>query len=154
MPSYEFRSNGVVVSTDASKIDMQFVLKSLAQSYWADTRPEELVRRTWEHSLAFGVYNEATGVQVAMMRVVTDFGNYAHVFDVWVDPKHRSKGYSKLLMSFLMSYPELKHVKRFQLTTSDAHKLYNRYGFDTLQSPEKFLEYFRNQDIPPPNLGI
>ncbi|GAB5586251.1 hypothetical protein Unana1_01151 [Umbelopsis nana] len=133
---------------------MQFVLKSLAQAYWANTRPDGLVRRTWDHSLGFGVYDEVTGTQMAMMRVVTDYGHYCHVFDVWVDPNHRSKGYSKLLMSFLMTYPELKDVKRFQLTTSDAHTLYNRYGFDTLRSPNKFLEYFRNQDTPPPNMGI
>ncbi|KAH8554763.1 hypothetical protein BGW37DRAFT_209615 [Umbelopsis sp. PMI_123] len=155
MPCYEYRSNGVIISSDTSLIDMDFVLKSLKQSYWANTRPEATVRRCWAHSLGLGVYEEATGTQVAMMRVVTDYGIYAHVFDVWVDPSHRGKGYSKLMMSFLMAYPELTSVIRYQLTTADAHTLYNQYGFSHLKNPERFLEIFKAVDtVEEPSIGI
>ncbi|CAM0140060.1 hypothetical protein VKS41_005778 [Umbelopsis sp. WA50703] len=146
MPCYEFQHGEVDVSTDASRIDMDFVVRSLKLSYWAGTRPVEIVRRTWSHSLQFGIYERLSGTQVAMMRVVTDYGHYAHCFDVWVDPQHRGKGYSKLLMSFYMDYPELKDVTRFQLTTWDAHTLYGKYGFAQLKEPERFLELKRNLD--------
>lgn len=149
MPCYEFQHDAVIVSTDASRTDMDFVERSLKSSYWAGTRPKELVRRTWSHSLQFGIYEQSSGAQIAMMRVLTDYGHYAHSFDVWVDPEHRGKGYSKLLMSFYMDYPELKDVNRFQLSTKDAHALYGQYGFAQLKEPERFMEMKRHVDVRP-----
>jgi GNAT superfamily N-acetyltransferase len=146
MPCYEHRFNGMIVSSDSTLIDMDFVLKSLKQAYWANTRSEATVRRAWAHSIGLGIYDEKTGTQVAMMRVVTDYAVYAHVFDVWVDPGHRGKGYSKVMMSFFMSYPELRSVIRLQLTTADAHTLYSQFGFNQLKNPERFLETWRAVD--------
>ncbi|KAI9280591.1 hypothetical protein BC943DRAFT_383144 [Umbelopsis sp. AD052] len=146
MPCYEHRFDGLVISSDTTKIDMNFVISSLKQSYWAGTRPETDVRRSWAHSIGMGLYDEKTGTQVAMMRVVTDYAVYAHAFDVWVDPNHRGKGYSKAMMSFFMSYPELKSVVRLQLTTADAHGLYQQFGFSHLRHPERFLEKWTGVD--------
>ncbi|KAI8581306.1 hypothetical protein K450DRAFT_232421 [Umbelopsis ramanniana AG] len=155
MPCYEHRFDGLVISSDSTLIDMDFVIKSLKQSYWAGTRPEAVVRRAWAHSIGMGIYDEKTGAQVAMMRVVTDFAVYAHAFDVWVDPNHRGKGYSKVMMSFFTSYPELKSVIRIQLTTSDAHTLYSQFGFGHLKHPERFLEVWRDADTSAkPDIGI
>jgi GNAT superfamily N-acetyltransferase len=146
MPCYEHRFDGMVVSTDSTRVDMDFVLRSLKQAYWANNRPESMVRQAWAHSMGLGIYDEKTGEQVAMMRVVTDYAVYAHFFDVWVDPNHRGKGYSKVMLSFVMSYPGISSVFRFQLSTSDAHTLYRQYGFDSLRNPDRFLEAFKTAD--------
>ena len=45
------------------------------ESYWAQGRSMETVRKSIEHSLCFGVY--AADQQVGFARVVTDYATFA-----------------------------------------------------------------------------
>jgi hypothetical protein len=39
-----------------------------------------------------------------------------------------------------MNYPKLEIVKVWRLATTDAHKLYEQFGFKPLANPEKMME--------------
>jgi len=60
--------------------------------------------------------------------------------DVFITEIHPGKGYSKILMDYIMNYPELEDLKIWRLATSDGHKLYDKYGFKQLENPEKLME--------------
>ncbi len=136
--SREWRSGGYVISTDASRLDLRTVHDSLKNSYWAAGVPFDVVERSVENSIAFGVYDSEA--QVGFARVVTDRATFAYLADVFVLEAHRGRGLGKWLMETILSHPELQGLRRWMLATRDAHELYRRHGFDGLDSPEIFME--------------
>jgi GNAT superfamily N-acetyltransferase len=136
----EFKRDDFIISTDASRLDVDCIHKYLSEeSYWAKGRPLSVVQRTIEHSLCFGVYQGEQ--QVGFARVVTDYGTFAWIADVFILPSHRGYGLGKWLIDCIVTHPELQGMRRFLLATRDAHDLYRTYGgFQPLRAPERFME--------------
>jgi GNAT superfamily N-acetyltransferase len=108
------------------------------RSYWALGRPLEIVRRSIENSLCFGVYEGDR--QVGFARVVTDYATFAWLCDVFVLESYRGQGLGKWLIETVAVHPALQSLRLFLLATSDAHELYQRYGgFEVLTHPEKWM---------------
>jgi predicted acetyltransferase len=72
--------------------------------------------------------------------VITDYIVFAYVMDVFITEKYRGKGYSSILIGSMMNEPLLKNVKIGRLATTDAHFLYEKFGFTKLNHPEKMME--------------
>jgi GNAT superfamily N-acetyltransferase len=132
------------VSTDQSRLDIPLIYRYLSeQSTWAVGISRPVVERAIENSLCFGGYVD--GRQIAFARVVTDYATFGNLVDVFVVPEYRGRGYGKLLMRTVMEHPSLQKLRRFTLATTDAHGLYERFGFTPLQRPETMMErYFPN----------
>lgn len=127
------------VSTDRTKLDVPMIYRFLSESStWAVGISRAAVERAIESSLCFGGYID--GRQIAFARVVTDFATTAHLCDVFVLPEYRGQGYAKQLIRVVMEHPSLQRLRRFTLNTSDAHSLYERFGFTPLQRPEMAME--------------
>ncbi|MGZ4815932.1 MAG: GNAT family N-acetyltransferase [Terriglobales bacterium] len=129
-------------STDPARLDLDVIHGFLTNSYWAKGISREVVARSIEHSLCFGVY-DGSGAQVGFARVVSDFATYAYVADVFVLESHRGSGLGKLLMESIVKHPELQGLRRWNLTTRDAHALYTQFGFTPLKFPERYMEILR-----------
>ena len=128
-----------LISTDRSRLDVELIHDFLSRtSYWASGRTLDVVQRSIENSLAFGIYME--NHQVGFARVVTDYATFAWVADVFVLPEHRGRGLSKWLMEVMLSHPRLQGFRRWVLATKDAHALYARFGFIPLHRPERWME--------------
>ena len=128
-----------LISTDRSRLDIELVHNFLSKTtYWAVGRTRDVVQRSIENSLSFGVYKG--NVQVGFARVVTDYATFAWIADVFVLPEHRGHGLSKWLMEVLLSHPQLQGFRRWVLATKDAHTLYERFGFIPLHRPERWME--------------
>ena len=128
----------ITVSTDKNKLNVPFIQNFLKDVYWAAGRTIEEVQTTIESSFCFGIYLD--DVQIGFARVITDYVVFAYVMDVFIDEKHRGKGYSSILIDNLLKEPQLKEVKIWRLATSDAHFLYKKFGFNALAHPEKMME--------------
>ena len=127
------------ISTDRSRLDIDLIHNYLSnESYWASGRSREVVARSIDNSLPFGIYKD--GAQVGFARIVTDYATFAWVADVFVLPEHRSRGLSKWLMEVILAHPRLQGFRRWVLSTKDAHELYERYGFIKLHRPERWME--------------
>lgn len=126
------------VSTDKSKLNVPFIQDFLKDIYWAAGRTIDEVQRTIDSSVCFGIYLD--DVQIGFARVITDYVVFAYVMDVFITEEHRGKGYSSVLISAMMEEPVLKEVKIWRLATSDAHFLYEKFGFKPLAHPEKMME--------------
>ncbi len=128
----------ITVSTDKSKLDVPFIQNFLKDIYWAAGRTMEEVQTTIDSSFCFGIY--LNDKQIGFCRVITDYVVFAYVMDVFIDENHRGKGYSSILINAMMNEPKLQEVKIWRLATSDAHFLYEKFGFKNLAHPEKMME--------------
>ncbi|GAB0116018.1 GNAT family N-acetyltransferase [Acidisoma sp. 7E03] len=133
---------GYVISTDPERLDLAAIHRYLAgESYWARGISRDLVARSLQHSLCFGLYHH--GAQAGLARVVTDRATFALLADVFVLETHRGQGLSKRLVERVTAHPDLQGLRRWILVTSDAHGLYAQYGFTPLAEPGRFMEIAR-----------
>ena len=128
----------ITVSTDKAKLDVPFIQNFLKNIYWASGRTIDEVQTTIDSSFCFGIY--LNDKQIGFARVVTDYVVFAYLMDVFIAEEHRGKGYSSILIEAMMNESELKQVKIWRLATSDAHFLYEKFGFKALAHPEKMME--------------
>jgi len=135
----EHQRGDFLVSTDRSRLDLDIVHGFLTNCYWAKGIPREVVKRSIEHALCFGVY-DAGGLQVGFARVVSDFATFAYLGDVFVLESHRGRGLSKWLMECIMAHPDLQGLRRWILLTRDAHGLYSQFGFTPVKAAERYME--------------
>ena len=127
------------ISTDPARLNLDLIHHYLStETYWASGRDREVVQRSIENSLPFGVYRGRE--QVGFARVVTDYATFAWIADVFILPEHRSQGLSKWLMEVMIEHPRLQGFRRWVLATKDAHGLYEKYGFIKLHRPERWME--------------
>ena len=140
----EIQKEGYIISTDRTKIDVNKLHDFLSHSYWAEGIPMDVMKKSIENSLCFGLYfkNE----QIGFARVVTDFATYAYLADVFIAEEERGKGLSKWMMKVIIDHPQLQGLRRFMLATRDAHGLYAQYGFSPLKKPDRWMEC-HNPDV-------
>jgi GNAT superfamily N-acetyltransferase len=120
--------NFYVISDDRARLDMEFVHKSLASTYWAVDRPRAVSARSWANCLCFGIY-APNGKSAGFGRLLTDYALRAHLGDVFIHPDARGRGLGKALVETILGHPDLATVMHWTLVTADAHGLYARYGF-------------------------
>ncbi len=135
----EYRRGEFLISTSRERLSLDVVHAFLTNCYWAEGIPREVVARSIEHSLCFGIY-EGSGTQVGFARVVSDFATVAYLGDVFVLESHRGRGLSKWLMQCIMEHPALQNLRRWILLTRDAHGLYSQFGFTPVKAPERYME--------------
>jgi GNAT superfamily N-acetyltransferase len=131
-------SDHLIIDTDRRKLDFELIHHFLGSSYWAAGIPREVVQRSIENSLCFGVYEGER--QVGFARVITDYATFAWLADVFIVESHRGRGLSKRLMEAIFAEPRLQGLRRWMLATRDAHALYSRYGFRPLAAPDRMME--------------
>jgi GNAT superfamily N-acetyltransferase len=133
-----------VISADKSMLRIHDIVAMLRKSYWAAERSEEAIMKSIENSLCFGVYHGDK--QISFGRMITDYSTFAYLCDVIINEEYRGQGIGKALVNYIIEYPALQEVKTMLLTTSDAHKLYEKYGFANLENPSKLM-IRRKKDI-------
>jgi len=138
----EYRRGEFLVSTSRERLDLHVIHGFLTNCYWAKGIPREIVMRSIEGSLCFGLY-ESGGAQIGFARVISDFATVAYVGDVFVLESHRGRGLSKWLMQCIMEHPALQNLRRWILLTRDAHGLYSQFGFTPVKAPELYMELHR-----------
>jgi GNAT superfamily N-acetyltransferase len=138
----EYRRGEFVISTDRERLNLEAVHGFLTNCYWAKGIPREVVERSMEHALCFGIY-DGEGAQVGFARVISDFATIAYVGDVFVLETHRGRGLGKWLMQCITQHPALQNLRRWILTTRDAHGLYSQVGFTPVKAPERYMELHR-----------
>lgn len=136
--SYELKRGEFTISTDAARLDLKLIHDFLTTSYWAAGVPADVVARSIEHSLSFGVYHGDR--QVGFARVITDRATFAYLADVFIIEAYRGQGLAKWLVEVVVAHPDLEGLRRWMLATRDAHTLYGKVGFTGLKAPERWME--------------
>ena len=115
----------------ADKMELAQVMALLKQTYWADRRSEEQVRSSMEHSRCYGVYLEEAQKLVGFARVITDCSTTYYLCDVIIDGEYQKKGLGRALVSYIEEHPDYQGLRGI-LITRDAHGLYEKFGYETL----------------------
>jgi GNAT superfamily N-acetyltransferase len=140
----EQRRGEFLLSTDPARLDVGLIHSFLTDCYWAKGIPLEIVARSIENSLCFGIYGNDQ--QVGFARVISDFSTYAYVGDVFILEPFRGHGLGKWIMQAIMQHPRLQGLRRWSLVTRDGHGLYAQLGFTHLESPDRYME-IHNPDV-------
>jgi GNAT superfamily N-acetyltransferase len=135
--NHEWTRDEYLICTDPARLDVGVIQRFLSESYWAVGVPVDVVKRSIEHSLPFGLYRE--GRQIGFARVITDYATFAYLADVFVLDEFRGEGLGKWLIEVVVSHPELAGLRRWMLATRDAHGLYRKSGFTELSQPELWM---------------
>jgi N-acetylglutamate synthase-like GNAT family acetyltransferase len=128
---FEQNFDDVLISSDKTLLNIQFIYHYLTtESYWAKDIPLATVEMAIENSIYFGVYRSNN--QIGFARVVTDKATFAYLADVFIIKEHQGNGFAKHLMNTIHLHPELLGLRRWYLTTRDAHSLYAQFGWQPI----------------------
>ena len=133
------RDDGLTLSDDANRLDLDRICAWLASSYWASDRDRAQIERSLAGSLPYGVYAPG-GEQVALTRATTDGATFAWIGDVVVDEAWRGKGIGTWMMRGVIDHLTGLGVPRLVLATRDAHGVYEQVGFTPLRRPDFYME--------------
>ncbi|MFI5130523.1 MAG: GNAT family N-acetyltransferase [Chitinophagales bacterium] len=145
------------ITTDKNLMDIDFIHRFLATSYWAEGITKEIISKCVRGSLCFGVFENQKNVmpdrpqgpvgrQVGFARMVTDEATFAYLADVFIADDHRGKGLSKWLMEVILAHDGLQGLRRILLATRDAHGLYAQFGFTPLSFTDRWMQ-IHNPDV-------
>ncbi len=149
MTHFVSRDDGLVLSDDPARLDIDRVCVWLAASYWANERDRATIERSIANSRPYGVYTP-DGEHIALARVTTDLASFAWIGDVVVDEAWRGKGIGTWLMREVVDHLAAIGVPRLVLTTRDAHGVYERTGFGPLRVPATWMEIDTRRNRPNP----
>jgi len=138
MTAFELRRGEYLISTDRALIDVDLAYEWLAESYWAKGITRDIVARSIDGSISFGVYSD--GAMVGFARVITDGATFAYLADVYVAEHERRNGLGKWIVEACLAHPDAQGLRRWMLGTLDAHSLYEQFGFRPLGTPERWME--------------
>jgi len=128
------------ISADPARLDAARVHHWLStDAYWALGRSREKQDLAIAGSLNFGAYDTVTGEQAGYARVVTDRATFAWLCDVYVAPAARGRGLGTALVEAVRDHLEPYGLRRVMLATDDAHGLYEKVGFRTLEDPGRWM---------------
>ncbi len=136
----EYKRDNFTISDDASRLDVDAICDFLSRSYWANKRPRDLIEKSIQHSLNFGVYDNSK--QIGFARVVTDRSVFAYLCDVFIHEQYRGHSLGKWMMECILVHPDLQGLRRWCLLTQDAHGLYQQFGFTELNDPVRWMEKY------------
>lgn len=127
------------ISTDKTLLDINMIHHFLGnESYWAQNITIKEVTESINSSLCFGLF--LNNMQIGFARLITDNTTFGYLCDLFIIASYRKKGYSKILMKYIMAHNVVKKLKKLLLITADAHFLYERFGFINITKPEQFME--------------
>lgn len=127
----------IEIDTKIERLNIDYIYEFIVHSYWGKDRSREIMETCISHSLNFGVYLDNR--QIGYARLVTDYGQFAYLMDLFIDEQQRGKGFSKELMKYILNYEPLKTIHVWRLSTTDAHSLYEQFGFKHIESPENSM---------------
>ena len=112
-------------------IKVEDVVRLLKMTYWADSRPVEKIDKSMENSKCVGLYVDGVERLVGFARVISDYATTYYLCDVIIDEDYQHKGLGKALVSYVVSMPDYEGLRGL-LVTKDAHKLYEKYGYEII----------------------
>lgn len=130
---------GPHITTDLDEIDLDVVHRWLStDAFWAIGRSRGTVEQAARFSLNFGALDPDGGL-IGYARVVTDYTTFGWLCDVYVPLVARGRGVGLTLAIAVADRLRPMKLTRVLLSTSDAHELYVKVGFERLGNSENLM---------------
>lgn len=134
---HEVANGDVVASDDPDRIDFAVLHGFLTHSYWAQDIPRDLVEKSVSNSCSMGLYTDE--LMIGFARAVTDYATFAYLGDVFVEETWRGRGFGLFISRCVVEHPRLQGLRRWILSTKDAHGVYAKLGFGPLANPDAIM---------------
>jgi len=134
----EWTRESYLLTDDKSKLDLETIARLLASTYWAADRPRSVIEKSLANSVCLGLFRD--GQQIGFARAVTDYATFTWICDLIIDPGHRRRGLGKWLVQTIIEHPLLQTRSQI-LATRDAHRLYDRFGFEPTEFMKRLIDY-------------
>jgi len=134
----QFQRGSFTLTTDRQQIDFAAALALLRGTSWGGSLTLAVLERAAANSVCFGLYEGQALIGFA--RAVTDLATYAYLTDVVIDEAKRSQGLGNWLIKCVLAHPDLQHLRRIALLTSDAQALYLPFGFQAGSGTKTYME--------------
>jgi ribosomal protein S18 acetylase RimI-like enzyme len=124
---------------DPVRVDRDTLWQFLStEAYWGRWRTRSVVEQQLDSAWrVVGVYDSASGAMIGFARAVSDGAGFAYLADVYIDKEFRGQGLGMELVATMIDRGPGASF-RWTLHTSDAHGLYERFGFT--QPDRTYLE--------------
>jgi GNAT superfamily N-acetyltransferase len=124
---------------DPGRVDRDTLWAFLStEAYWGRWRTRSVVEQQLESAWrVVGVYQGGSGTMIGFARAVSDGAGFAYLADVYIDKEFRGQGLGVELVATMIDRGPGASF-RWTLHTSDAHGLYQRFGFT--QPDRTYLE--------------
>ena len=139
MAVFEAEKNGVLLTNDPEKVNLEEICDLIEKQYWGPSRVRRTTKKAFENSYSFVLVKD--DVLVGYARVVTDFVTCAYIEDVVVDDCLRGQGIGQWMIHEIMHCPDLAEQHRWLLMTVDAQTFYQKLGFTAPGHPDWIMEY-------------
>ena len=120
------------IINDPDKIKSEEVLRLLKMTYWANNRTMEQIEESMASSFCYGLFLAEEERLVGFARVISDLATTYYLCDVIIDPEYQHQGLGMALVSHIVSLPQYRKLRGI-LLTKDAHRLYEKFGFETVK---------------------
>lgn len=128
---YEAKGDGdIIIKCGAQNMHLHQVHDLLKQTVWAFDRPKDVIEKSMNHSLCYGVFLKADDRQIGFARVITDYTTHYYLCDVVIDTQYRKKGIGKKMLQAILENKEFDGMLGM-LITEEAEGFYQPYGFRT-----------------------
>jgi len=124
--------NEFLISDETELLQLDKIYELLSTTYWAYNRSKEIISKSIENSLCFGVYKD--NVQIGFARCVTDYCVIFWLCDVIIDEHYRNMGIGKKLIECVIKHEELKNLRGVLSSNIQHRKFYEQFGFETKSS--------------------
>ncbi|HWG65496.1 MAG TPA: GNAT family N-acetyltransferase [Streptosporangiaceae bacterium] len=121
---------GYELDDDPARVDRDALWKFLStDAYWGRFRTRGDVERQLDGAWrVVAAYAADSGEMVGFARAISDGVAYAYLADVYITAPHRGRGLGVELVATMIDRGPGAAL-RWSLHTSDAHGLYERFGF-------------------------
>lgn len=109
---------------------LQEVIDLLSQSYWADKRSAEAVKKSMNHSSCYGIIDTISNCLIGFGRVVTDYATMFYLTDVIIEKTYRGQGLGKAFVNYIVCEEGENELEYGILFTEDAKDFYLSLGFE------------------------
>ena len=120
-----------IIIDGGDRMDPEDVARLLKTTYWADKRSREQIEASMRHSSCYGILLSGENRLAGFARVISDHATAYYLCDVVIDAAFRGRGLGTALVSYIVSLPEYAGLRGL-LLTKDGHKLYEKFGFETV----------------------
>ena len=113
----------------SDRMDPDEIVRLLKMTYWANHRSAETIEKSMRNSSCYGIWSDEEQKLLGFARVISDYATTWYLCDVIIDEAYRHQGLGKQMVSHIAS--EFTGLRGL-LLTRDAHGLYEKYGFETV----------------------
>ena len=85
----EQKIDNLIITDDPDRVDIDKVCLLLSNTYWAKTRPRNVIEKSIINSIPISIFDGES--QVGFARVVTDYATFSWIADVIVGDKGSAK---------------------------------------------------------------